>query len=138
MAAHNLTRATLVAERVEVGSSLWAKFMGLMGRSALAPGASLWLPDSNGIHMMFMRFPIDAIFLGKPARVAATSGRSGARALDEAGVREGARRVISVHRALPTWTGLVPLIRGAHGCLELAVGSIDASRTQVGDWVVLE
>ena len=40
--------------------------MGLMGRSTLADGDGLWLPDSNGIHMMFMRFPIDAIFLGNP------------------------------------------------------------------------
>ena len=43
--------------------------MGLMGRRALAPGAGLWLPDSNGIHMMFMRFPIDAVFVaGRPRR----------------------------------------------------------------------
>ena len=40
--------------------------MGLMGRPSLAAGAGLWLPDSNGIHMMFMRFPIDAVFVGRP------------------------------------------------------------------------
>ena len=41
--------------------------MGLMGRASLAPDAGLWLPDSNGIHMMFMRFPIDAVFVSRPA-----------------------------------------------------------------------
>ena len=46
---------------------LWGKFMGLMGRASLPAGAGLWLPDSNGIHMMFMRFPIDAVFVGRPA-----------------------------------------------------------------------
>jgi uncharacterized membrane protein (UPF0127 family) len=70
--------------------------------------------------MMFMRFPIDAIFLGRP-------GPDGS----------GARPVVSVHRALPPWTGIVPLVRGGHGVLELPVGTIDASRTVVGDWVFL-
>jgi uncharacterized membrane protein (UPF0127 family) len=97
---------------------LWAKFMGLMGRPSLASGAGLWLPDSNGIHMMFMRFPIDAVFVGKPA----ADG-------------DGARPVVSLHRDLSTWTGLVPFVRGGHGVLELPVGTIDASGTQVGDLI---
>ena len=95
---------------------MWGKFKGLMGRDSLPAGAALWLPDSNGIHMMFMRFPIDAVFVGRP---------------DAA----GARPVLSLHRALRTWTGLVPLVRGAHGVLELPVGAIDASQTQVGDQI---
>jgi uncharacterized membrane protein (UPF0127 family) len=69
--------------------------------------------------MMFMRFPIDAVFVG----------RAGA---------DGARPVLSVHRALPAWRGLVPLVRGAHGVLELPVGTIDASSTAVGDMIRLE
>ena len=36
---------------------------------------------------------------------------------------------------LPAWTGLVPLVRGAHGVLELPVGTIDRSGTQVGDLI---
>ncbi len=102
-----------LATSLEVAGSLWAKFMGLMGRSSLEAGAGLWLPDSNGIHMMFMRFPIDAVFVGRP---------------DAAGLRA----VVSVHRGLRAWTGLVPLVRGAHGVLELPVGTIDATGTVVG------
>ena len=64
--------------------------------------------------MMFMRFPIDAVFVAAVA--------------DET----GARPVLCVHRALRAWTGLVPFVRGAHGVLELPVGMIDASRTEVG------
>ncbi len=138
MSARNHTRGTLIAEQVEVAGGLWAKFVGLMGRKSLARGAALWLPDSNGIHMMFMRFPIDAIFVGRPARVESAPNGSEAAANGEAGAQEGARKVISVHRALPAWTGLVPLVRGAHGCLELAVGAIDRSGTQVGDWITLD
>jgi uncharacterized protein len=115
-AARNLTRSSDLATDVEVADSLWGKFMGLMGREPLTAGAALWLPDSNGIHMMFMRFPIDAVFVGRPDG-------------------QGARPVVSVHRALRTWTGLVPFVRGAHGVLELSVGAIDASSTEVGDLV---
>jgi uncharacterized membrane protein (UPF0127 family) len=117
--AINRTRGTVLGDRIEVAASLWAKFKGLMGRASLPAGTGLWLPDTNGIHMMFMRLPIDAVFVG----------RAGA---------DGARRVVSVHRALPRWVGLVPLVRRAHGVLELPVGVIDASRTDVGDEIVLE
>jgi uncharacterized protein len=117
----NDTRGTVLADQVEVAAGLWGKFKGLMGRASLAEGAALWLPESNGIHMMFMRFPIDAVFVSKPDEAAG-----------------GARRVLSVHPALPTWTGLVPLVRGAHGVLELPVGTIAGSGTVVGDLIALE
>ena len=89
-----------------------------MGRPSLMPGTGLWLPDSNGIHMMFMRFPIDAVFLGRP----------------EAG---GARPIVATHENLPAWRGLVPLVRGAHGVLELPAGTIAATGTAEGDRVEL-
>ncbi len=119
LVARNVTRGTVLAADLESGDGLWAKFMGLMGRPSLAAGAGLWLPDSNGIHMMFMRFPIDVVFLGKPGS-------------------EGRRRVVSVRERLPTWRGLIPLVRGAHGVLELPVGVIAATGTAVGDEVTLD
>lgn len=120
-AARNVERGTVLATRLESADSLWAKFMGLMGRGSLEPDAGLWLPDSNGIHMMFMRFPIDAVFLGRSD-----------------GGPDGPRPVVSVHPGLRTWTGLVPLVRGAHGVLELPVGTIARTGTVKGDHVVLE
>ncbi len=117
MTARNVTRATDLGQRIEVADGLWARFMGLMGRPGLDRGAGLWL-TGNGIHMMFMRFPIDAVFLGKP---------------DAA----DARPVVSVHPGLKAWTGLVPLVRGAAGVLELPVGTIERSGTVVGDLVAL-
>jgi uncharacterized membrane protein (UPF0127 family) len=117
--ARNLDRGTELAARLETADSLWAKFLGLMGRSSLPAGDGLWLPGTNGIHMMFMRFPIDAVFVGKAGP-------------------DGTRQVRSVHRGLRAWVGLVPLIMGADGVLELPVGTIDASATQVGDHVRIE
>jgi uncharacterized membrane protein (UPF0127 family) len=115
--ARNLTRGTVIAAEVEVARSFWARFMGLMGRRALAPETGLWL-HGNGIHMFFMRFPIDAVFLGRPTA-------------------NGDRPVLSTHRRVRPWIGMVPLVRGAEGVLELAVGTIDASGTARGDLVRL-
>ena len=119
LVARNLTRDRVVASRLETGSGLWAKFKGLMGRPALPAGGGLWLPDSNGIHMMFMRFPIDAVFVGRAAS-------------------DGSRPVVAVRRTLRPWTGIVWYVRGAHGVLELPAGAIDSSGTQVGDLIGLE
>lgn len=112
----NVERGTVLAEQLESADSLWAKFMGLMGRPSLADGAALWLPGSNGIHMMFMRFAIDAVFVGKPEA-------------------DGSREVLAVRSALPPWRGVVWLVRGANGTLELPVGTIERSGTTVGDFL---
>jgi uncharacterized protein len=117
-AARNQTKGTDLATEVEHARSFWARFMGLMGRSSLAPGSGLWL-HGNGIHMFFMRFPIDAVFLSKAAA-------------------DGSRTVVAARRALPPWVGLVPVVRGAEGVLELPVGAIDASGTVPGDSVRLD
>ena len=114
--ALNITRSTVLAERLELGESLWARFMGLMGRPGLDAGDGLWLSGTNGIHMFFMRFAIDAIFLGKPGD-------------------DGARSVLSARRGVRPWFGIVPLVRGADGVIELPVGVIEATGTQVGDVV---
>jgi hypothetical protein len=118
VAAYNQTRATVLAQDLETASSLWARFMGLMGRRSLPAGHGLWLTGTNGIHMFFMRFAIDAVFLGKP-------------------VAGGSRPVLSVHRTVRPWIGMVPLVRGAAGVLELPVGTIEASGTVPGDTVHL-
>jgi uncharacterized membrane protein (UPF0127 family) len=117
--AHNLTRDTALATSLEVASSFWAKFMGLMGRAVLAPGSALWLGGTNNIHMMFMRFRMDAIFLARPAA-------------------DRSRRVVALRRSMRPWLGVVWFARGADGVIEAPAGTIDATATQVGDLVRLE
>ena len=117
--ARNLDRDTVLASPLESAESLWARFMGLMGRPSLPPGSGLWLPGGNGIHMMFMRFPIDCVFVGRPDAT-------------------GARTVLAVRRALPPWRGVVWYVRGAQGTLELPAGALERSATVVGDRIVLE
>jgi uncharacterized membrane protein (UPF0127 family) len=119
--AHNISRGTLLAERLEDGASFWAKFMGLMGRPSLPQGDGLWLPGENGIHMLFMRFPIDVVFVSAPSDGS-----------------DNRRRVLSIRRAVPPWRGVVWRIGGAKGVLELPVGTIEASGTAVGDEIAID
>jgi uncharacterized protein len=117
--ARNVTRGTELAGGVELATSFGARFMGLMGRRSLAPGGGLWLTGTSNIHMFFMRFPIDAIFLDRPEA-------------------DGTRLVVAVHANLRPWTGIVWYARGADGCLELPAGTAEATWTRPGDVVLLE
>jgi len=117
--AGNLTRGTVLGTSLGVAESFWGRFMGLMGRSSLPAGSGLWLRPGSSIHMLFMRFPIDAVFLAKPDA-------------------DGSRRVVAVHGGLRPWTGVVWWARGADGCLELESGAAAASGTVAGDLVRLE
>ena len=58
----------LVAD-LEVARTSWSRFVGLMGRKDLAPGRALWIEPCNSIHMFFMRFAIDVLFLDREGRV---------------------------------------------------------------------
>jgi uncharacterized protein len=104
---------------VTIANSFWARFLGLMGRSELHPGAGLYLPGTSSIHMLFMRFPIDALFVGSPTY-------------------DGSRRVVAVRHSLPPWRGVVWYVRGAKGVVELPAGTLRQHGVEVGDFVRLE
>lgn len=106
---------TPVASRVTIGRSFGARFMGLMGRRTLPEGEGLYLADT-GIHMLFMRFPIDALFVTAEAA-------------------DGSREVVAVRHALPPWRGLVLHVRGAEGVVELPTGTIARAGVGPGDRV---
>ena len=103
----------VLAEDLEVANSLVALTAGLMFRRTLAPGRGLWLNPCNGIHMLFMRFPIDAVFL------------------------DSKERVRKVYRKLPAWYGVVWFVWGARSVLELPAGSTADIDLQRGDKVVI-
>jgi uncharacterized protein len=111
-------RSTAPAWRLEVADSFVARFLGLMGRRTLDEGAGLYLPGTNSIHMLFMRFPIDCVFVGAPRA-------------------DGSRVVVGVRERLRPWSGVVWWARGARGALELPAGSARAAGISVGDAVWL-
>lgn len=60
---------TLIAEHVEVADSVLSRFLGLMFRKELPPGHGLALKPCNSVHMLFMRFPLDVVFIDRDGRV---------------------------------------------------------------------
>jgi uncharacterized membrane protein (UPF0127 family) len=111
------TDDTALIPRITMARSFWGRFRGLMGRPSLAADEGLYLPV-NSIHMLFMRFPIDALFLD---------------AVDATGVQ----RVVAVRPGLRPWAGLVLPVRGAVGVVELPAGALERAALSVGDEVRL-
>ena len=91
----------VACDRCVVAGSPSSRMRGLLGRRSLDGGEGLLLRPASSIHTWFMRFPIDAVFLGgdgeilrvaggvRPWRVAA---QPGARAVLELASGECARR----------------------------------------------
>ena len=52
----------VVCERCLVADNWWLRMRGLLGKSSLDPGEGILLRPTGSIHMMFMRFAIDAVF----------------------------------------------------------------------------
>jgi uncharacterized membrane protein (UPF0127 family) len=92
--------------RCEVATSLWARMRGLLGRAGLAADQGLLIPNTSSIHMFFMRFPIDAVFLDREFRV---------------------RRIAA---GLPPWR--IAWARGAKSVLELPAGAAARAGIEIG------
>jgi uncharacterized membrane protein (UPF0127 family) len=100
---------TVIAQPLEVASNVIARGIGLMGRARLPENGGLLIHGCNGIHMMFMRFPIDAVFV------------------DKSGV------VLKTYERLLPWVGIVPLVWRADRVAELPVGAIRRHAIKPGD-----
>lgn len=51
--------------KIETADTFFKRLIGLMGRKNLSSGQGLLIAPCNSIHMMFMRFSIDAVFVDK-------------------------------------------------------------------------
>jgi len=106
-----LTRADgrVVCEHLLVAARPLQRMRGLLGRRSLPAGEGILLRPAGSIHMFFMRFAIDAIFLdgdlvvidiAHDLRPWRTAGRRGAKAVVEVASGECARRGIKPGDAL--------------------------------------
>jgi hypothetical protein len=78
---------------------------GLLGRRELPSGEGILLNPASSVHMAFMRFPIDAVFLDRDMRVVKVAsdlrpwrlaGSKGAKSVLEIPAGEARRRGLSV------------------------------------------
>lgn len=92
---------TVLAERVAVAESFSSRLKGWMFRGVPSSNEALLLPRCASVHTLFMRFPIDVVFL------------------------DGNNRVLSVREGLAPWRAAA--CSGAASTLELASGRIRAA-----------
>jgi uncharacterized protein len=116
--AINQTRATVLCERLEKAGGMAGKSRGLLGRDGLEAEAGMLfeagrLEPFMCMHMWFMRFAIDIVFLNRHGRV------------------------IRINYNLRPWR-ISSVVWGARRTLELPVGAVARSQTSVGDQVIFE
>jgi uncharacterized protein len=59
----------VVCERCFVADNALTRMRGLLGRTGLEKGEGLLLRPASSIHMFFMRFAIDVVFVGRGGEV---------------------------------------------------------------------
>ena len=110
----NTRDENLVADRVRVADSFWQRFRGMMLSAEPADGEGLLLSPCNSIHMMFMLYPIDAIFL-------------------DAGLK-----IKALYEKLPPWIGFSKIHRDVNSVLELKSGTINKTGVRIDDILRME
>jgi uncharacterized membrane protein (UPF0127 family) len=73
MATTAVTRedGSVLCARCKVAATPLSRMQGLLGRASLEPDEGIFLKPAGSIHMLFMRFAIDAVFLDRELRVLA-------------------------------------------------------------------
>lgn len=59
----------VIADQVQPANSFFSRLIGLMGKRGLKEREGLLLFRCSCIHCLFMRFPIDAVYLSKDLQV---------------------------------------------------------------------
>jgi uncharacterized protein len=102
----------LVCERCEIADRALPRLRGLLGRDGLEPGGGMLIDPAGSVHMFFMRFPIDVVFLAQD------------------------RTVLRVRHGLAPWR--VAGARRAVASLELPAGAAAETGVEEGDVLVFE
>jgi uncharacterized protein len=95
----------IVCERCVLADTALTRMRGLLGRRSLPSGEGILLKPASSVHMAFMRFPIDAVFLDRELRIVKiaddlrpwrAAGSRGAKAVLEIPAGEAGRRGVRV------------------------------------------
>ena len=96
---------SIVCERCVLADTALTRMKGLLGRRDLPNGEGILLQPASSVHMAFMRFAIDAVFLDRDLRVTKiaddlrpwrAAGSRGAKAVLELPAGEAGRRGVRV------------------------------------------
>lgn len=103
----------VLCHRVRTADTMWSRMKGLLGRQSLDRDEGLWIVPCTSIHMFFMRFAIDAVFVNRDLEV------------------------VRVHHDVRPWR----MARGgrqAHSVFELPAGTAAFYNVREGDRMTLD
>jgi uncharacterized protein len=113
MSIVNTTRDTTLAADARRADSFVERGRGLMFSDPLPQGGGLVIEPCNSIHMFFMRFPLDIVFV------------------------DGQGKVVFMYKGIKPWR-VGRIVRGAKAAIELPTGVIESSQTQLGDQIRIQ
>lgn len=73
MKLRNITRNKILLENLVIAETFFNRLKGLLGKKGINGNEGLLIKDCNQIHMFFMKFPIDAVFLKSARRPSGSS-----------------------------------------------------------------
>ncbi len=108
----NASRSGFVADQVRLANTRWTRLRGMLGRPEPAPGEGMLLAPCQSVHMYWMKYSLDVVFLAPNGCV------------------------------VEAYHGLAPSKRSrwhrdADRALELRAGTLASSGTQIGDQLEL-
>jgi uncharacterized membrane protein (UPF0127 family) len=109
----NQDRGKSLATDGRLANTFWLRLRGLLGKKSLSEGEGLVLVGEKSIHTLFMKFPIDILYIDKDYRV------------------------IRVDENMVPYR-LGPFVTKSAYVLEVPVGTIAATNTKVGDQLKFE
>ncbi|WP_010244877.1 DUF192 domain-containing protein [Acetivibrio cellulolyticus] len=112
MIVKNVTKSSILSDDLSVANTFFKRFMGLMFKQELPHGKGLHIVPCNSIHMCFMNFPLDIIFLSKDMEI------------------------ISIIEGIKPWK-VSPIISKSYSVLELPFGTIAQTNSSIGDELVI-
>ncbi len=107
MKVWNRTKNTTLGKEVQVAGTFFMRLKGLLGKKELKAGEGLFITPCRGVHSLGMRFSVDVVYVNAMGKV--------------------------VHlQSLSPWK-VAKFLRESKAVLELPLGTIQKTRTELGD-----
>lgn len=109
----NTSSGQVIGDKIVYANGIYKRFIGLMGKKNLEKNEGIFLTPCNSIHMMFMKFPIDIIFLDRK------------------------NKIIHITENIQPWK-ISKVIFKAQSVLEVPIGTVKETKSKIGDSLSIE